>query len=93
MYVWCQKEQNVLPRKGFLANEKINLVIFDARTLTSKSKIKCESNVITKNLAQLIKNTYPSAFINILPSENYYQKAQDAIITIKVSIIAYHAAF
>lgn len=93
MYVWCPKEQMVPQRKGFLANQKIDLVVFDARTLTPKSKIECESKEITNNIAQLIKQTYPSALINILPSENYYQNPKDGIITIKVSISAYHAAF
>lgn len=93
MYVWCQKEQVVPQRKGFLADLKIDLVVFDARTLTASSKIECESDVITSNIAQLIKQTYPSATINILSSDEYYQKAKDGIITIKVSISAYHAAF
>ncbi len=93
MYVWCQKEQLSTPRKGFLINETINLIVFDGRMLTSKSKIECSSEVVTNNLAQLIKQTYPSAKINILKSEEYYKKSEDSLITIKVAISAYHAAF
>ena len=93
MYVWCQKEQEATPRKGFLQNKEIDLVIFDSRTLTTKSRIKCESEEIVKNLTNLIKQTYPAAKFNILESEEYYQNPEDNKLTIKIAISAYHAAF
>ena len=93
LYVWCQKEQIPTPRNGFLQEEEIDLVIFDGRTLTSKSKIECESEVIIQNLADYVKVTYPAAKINILKSDQYYDKPKDNTLTIKIAISAYHAAF
>lgn len=43
LYVWCPKEQLVMPRQGFLEKDSVNLVIFDGRILTEKSKIECTS--------------------------------------------------
>lgn len=93
MYVWCQKEQEATPRKGFLQNKEIDLVIFDTRTLTEKSRVKCESEEIVENLIDVIIKTYPSADFNILESENYYQNPAEDKLTIKIAISAYHAAF
>ena len=93
LYVWCQKEQIPTPRNGFLAEREIDLVIFDGRIMTPKSKIECSSESITNNLAQLIKITHPSATINILSTDSYYTKPKDSILTIKIAISAYHAAF
>ena len=93
LYVWCQEEQTPNPRNGFLSNEEINLIIFDGRTMTPKSKIECNSETIIKNLALTIKQTYNSAKINLLTSDNYYQKPAENTITIKIAISAYQAAF
>lgn len=93
LYVWCQKVQIPTPREGFMADNEINLVIFDGRTMTPKSRIKCSSESITDNLAQLIKETYPSAKVNVLPGSAYYEKPKDGVITVKIAISAYHAAF
>ncbi len=93
LYVWCQKEQIPTPRIGFLADKEIDLVIFDGRIMTAKSKVECSSESITNSLAQFIKSTYPSANINILTSDKYYQKPKDSTVTIKIAISAYHAAF
>ena len=40
MYVWCQKDQTPTPRKGFLENREIDLVIFDTRIMTEKRLLK-----------------------------------------------------
>jgi hypothetical protein len=93
LYVWCQKEQIPSPRNGFLSDEEINLIIFDGRTMTPKSKIECNSETIIKNLALTIKQTYKSAKINLLTSDNYYQKPAENTITIKIAISAYQAGF
>jgi len=93
LYVWCQKEQIPTPRKGFLADKEIDLVVFDGRIMTPKSKIECSSDSIINSLARLIKNTYPSAKINVLSGEDYYKNPKDSIVTIKIAISAYHAAF
>lgn len=93
MYVWCQKDQTPTPRKGFLENREIDLVIFDTRIMTEKSKIECESETIIENLIDLIKETYPSASFNVLESDRFYQNPKENILTIKIAISAYHAAF
>lgn len=93
MYVWCQKEQKPTPRKGFLENKEVDLVLFDTRIMTEKSKIECESETIINNLVDLIRKTYPSANFNVLKSNRFYQNPSENKITIKVAISAYHAAF
>ncbi|MBO0593921.1 hypothetical protein I2486_21160 [Cellulophaga sp. E16_2] len=93
MYVWCQKEQEPTPRKGFLENRQIDLVLYDTRILTKKSKIECESETIISNLVDLVRQTYPSASFNVLESDRFYQNPAENRLTIKIAISAYHAAF
>jgi hypothetical protein len=93
LYVWCQKEQIPTPRKQFLKGIEVDLVVFDSRILTPKSRIKCESEKIIENFTELIKATYSSAKINLLKSELYFKKPENNRITIKISISAYHSAF
>ncbi len=93
MYVWCQKDQIPTPRNGFLENTEIDLVLFDSRTITEKSKIECTSQEVINELIYLIKKTYPSAIFNILESDKFYQNPQPNKLTIKIAISAYQAAF
>jgi len=93
MYVWCQKEQEQTPRKGFLENRQIDLVLFDTRIMSKKSKIECESETIISNLVDLVRQTYPSANYNLLESDRFYQNPAENRLTIKIAISAYHAAF
>ena len=93
LYVWCQKEQIPTPRIDFLSESEIDLVIFDSRIMTPKSKIECDSQTTMKNLSELIKLTYPSARINSLKTDKYFKNPEKNKITIKITISAYHAAF
>lgn len=93
LYVWCQKDQIPVPRIEFLANSEINLVLFDGRILTEKSKIECDSQTTIKNLSELIRSTYPSAKINVLETDQYFKNPEKNKITVKIMISAYHAAF
>ncbi|OBX25266.1 hypothetical protein LX77_02960 [Gelidibacter algens] len=93
LYIWCQKDQIPTPRSEFLADSDIDLVIFDGRIMTSNSKIECTSQTIKNNLSELIRLTYPSAQINLLETDKYFENAKKNKITIKITISAYHAAF
>ncbi len=93
LYVWCPKEQKASPRQGFLQNDTIDLAIFDGRILPEKSKVECTSENTIMELAKLLKQTYPSAFINLLETTDYYKDSKQKRITIKIGISAYHAAF
>jgi len=93
LYVWCPQEQISIPRQGFLEKESVDLVIFDGRVLTKKSKVECSSENTIRALTEYIKLTYPSAIINVLTSEQYYKDPEVGRITIKIGISAYHAAF
>ena len=93
LYVWCPKDQVMTPRAGFLEKDTIDLVIFDGRLLTEKSKVECTSEETIKKLADFIKMTYPSAVINSLSTSYYYKDPLKNRITIKIGISAYHAAF
>lgn len=93
LYVWCPKEQVPTPRQGFLEMDSIDLVIFDGRLLTAKSKVECTSENIIAKLVEYIKLTYPSAIINPLKSDHYYRDPTINRITLKIGISAYHAAF
>ena len=93
LYVWCPKDQVPTPRQGFLEKDTIDLVIFDGRILTAKSKIECTPENTISQLTEFIKMTYPSAIVNILNSNLYYKDPSKNRITIKIGISAYHAAF
>ncbi|MFC0263382.1 hypothetical protein [Fontibacter flavus] len=93
LYVWCQKEQSITPRKKFLSDEVVDIVVFDGRNIPPKSKVECESETVINNLIDLIVETYPSANINVRDSDDYYEKPEDNRITFKISISAFHAAF
>ncbi len=92
LYVWCPKDQLVKPRTGFLENDTIDVAIFDGRILTKNSKVECTPENTIILLGEFIKETYPSAVIN-LKASNYYKDPLKNRITIKVGISAYHAAF
>lgn len=77
----------------FLENEEIDIVIFDARLLTEKSKVECTPEETTKALSDFIKNSYPSAKLNLIDSKEYFKDPKPNRITIKIGIAAYHAAF
>ncbi|MFT3903848.1 MAG: hypothetical protein QM727_11790 [Niabella sp.] len=93
LYVWCPKEQIATPRQGFLEKDTIDLVIFDGRILTPKSKVECTSDETINRLTDFIKRTYPSTTINILNTNQYYKDPAKNRITVKIGISAYHAAF
>jgi hypothetical protein len=93
LYVWCPKDQIPTPRQGFLDKDTIDLVIFDGRILTEKSKVECTSENTITQLGDYIKKTYPSAIINQLNSSLYFKDQLKNRITIKIGISAYHAAF
>ena len=93
LYVWCPKEQIPNPRHGFLKNDTIDLVVFDGRLLTKRSKVKCTSENTITELTEYIKHTYSAAVINIISSTQYYNDPVNDRITIKIGISAYHAAF
>jgi len=93
LYVWCQKNQLPSIRQNFSTEKEIDLVLFDNRIMTKKSKTECSSESIINNLTNFIKDTYPSIKFNLLSSENYYKNPNENSITIKIIISAYHAAF
>lgn len=93
LYVWCPKEQIATPRQGFLEKDTIDLVVFDGRILTSKSKVECTPDETINKLTDFIRQTYPSTTINVLNSNQYYKDPVKNRITVKIGISAYHAAF
>lgn len=93
LYVWCPKEQIPTPRKDFLEKDTIDLVIFDGRIFTDRSKVECTSENTILLLGEYLKMTYPSANINLQNSSLYFKDPIKNRITIKVGISAYHAAF
>ena len=93
LYVWCPKEQLIKPRQGFLAKDTIDLVIFDGRMFTERSKVECTSENTILQLGDFIQKTYPSAVINLINSSLYYKDPFKDRITIKIGISAYFAAF
>jgi len=92
LYVWCPNEQLTTPRQGFLQNDTIDLVIFDSRVFTAKSKVECTSENTIYELQKIFKQTYPSAVINILSTSDYYKDPKPNRITFKINISAYYVA-
>lgn len=93
LYVWPPKNEIPSPRPLFQKNDTINLSIFDGRTLTKKSKIECSSEELINSITNFIKIAYPNAYINAIPPQYYYKEAKENVITIKIGVSAYHAAF
>jgi hypothetical protein len=81
------------PRTTFLEGQSIDVIVFDGRLMTPKSKIECSSEEVVNEFISILKNTYPSATFNVLPPNEYYSEPNDSVITIKLGISAYHAAF
>lgn len=93
LYVWCPKDQLSTQRQGFLDKDTIDLVVFDGRILTEKSKVECTSENTILQLTEFIKTTYPSATMFVLTPSQYYKEPIKNRITIKIGISAFHAAF
>lgn len=93
LYVWCPKDQMITPRMNFLEKDTVDVVIFDGRLLTKNSKVECTSENTVAQLGDFIKQTYPSATVNLLSSAYYYKDPLKKRITVKIGISAYHAAF
>ncbi|MFD1628835.1 hypothetical protein [Pseudopedobacter beijingensis] len=93
LYVWCPKDQIATPRQDFLEKDTIDLVVFDGRILTPKSKIECTADGTINKLTDFIRQTYPATTINVLNSNQYYKDPANNRITVKIGISAYHAAF
>ena len=92
-YVTCPADHPHKVRHGFLEKDTVDLVIFDSRTLTKDSDIQCTSDDLIQNLSGLIKNSYPSAVVNIQSSRDFYSQPKANRITIKLEIAAYHAEY
>jgi hypothetical protein len=93
LYVWCPKDLIAAPRNGFLEKDTIDLVVFDGRILTPKSKVECTPEETINKLTEFIRQTYPSTTINVLNSNQYYKDPVNNRITVKIGISAYHAAY
>ena len=93
LYIWCPEDQIPTPRQGFLEKDTIDLVVFDGRILTAKSRIECTPENTISQLTEFIKMSYPSAIVNVTNTNLYYKDPLNNRITIKIGISAYHAAF
>ena len=93
LYTWCPSQAPIAPRGGFLKGQQINLVFFDARAFTKKSKVECESQQFLDEITSTIKRAYPSAEIKVLGSDSYWEDAAPNTVTMKIAISAHHAAF
>lgn len=93
LYVFCPEAQEVKARIGFMEGEKLNVVLFDGRQIPNKVKTDCSSEEFKAGLISIIKRSYPSVQVNILPESEYYKKADSGAVTIKLGILAYHAGF
>jgi hypothetical protein len=93
LYIWCPHEQKAIPRQGFLVNDTIDLVFFDGRIISDKSKIDCTSEKLINDLQRFVRDSYSSAYINFLNKEDFFKNPELNRITIKIGITAYHAAF
>lgn len=93
LFVWCPIEQLTAPRQGFLQKDTIDLIVFDGRILTEKSKVECTSENTITELQRVLKENYPSAFFNMLTANDYYKDPRPNRVSIKIGISAYHAAF
>lgn len=93
LYVWCPKDQMITSRTGFLEDQEIDIVVFDGRLLTKNSKVECSPEETVIRLQEFIRETYPSARVNLLESSSYFKDPVKNRITIKVGVAAFHAAF
>lgn len=91
MYVWCPPEEVIIPKIGLLKGCNINLVVTDKRNMSSKTRDKCSSEDLVAAVTNLVKATYPSAKIKVVPeSASPIEKNK---VTIEVDIVAYYATF
>lgn len=93
LYIWCPIESNIIERTKALENIEIDVIIFDGRIISTKSKVECSSESLSNKIFDAIKKAYPSAKVNLLSNELYYSSPRENAITIKIRISAYHSAF
>ncbi|KKX47963.1 hypothetical protein [Sphingobacterium sp. IITKGP-BTPF85] len=91
LYVWCPEHVEAPVRNDILRSDTVTIAFFDARILNKKSKIECNSEILTDKIFEQIKQVYPNIFFI---KDNSLYRSKDSINTIlKIGISAYHAGF
>ncbi len=91
MYIWCPDKLVASPKPDQLNGVSVNVFIEDSRILTEKTKNKCSTEELKNSFFLIIKETYPSANINLVTDNN--KKKEGATFLIEVNITAYYAIF
>jgi hypothetical protein len=86
LYIWCPEQQATKQHIGFLANQTVNLVVFDGRNIPSNSRSECSTSDLEQALKMYIQQIYPSCKIDILSDSAYYQSSAPGKITIKIDV-------
>jgi len=93
IYVWCPENYQIKPRAGLKEKDTINVVFFDGRSIPPKNKIECTSDQFVQTLFSQLKLAYPSVIFALKPESDYYKKATEKSILLKIGVSAYHAGF
>jgi hypothetical protein len=90
VYIGCPPQVDTKPNVGFIAQQAVDLVIVDTRTIPANARIECQGNDIRQVLKNFLQSEYPSCKITLLPDTLSPPKPNS--ITIKIGITAYQAS-
>lgn len=93
LYVWEPKPQSVSQRPFYTESDTIDVVMYDGRIFSKKSKIECTSEELIESIYDVLKQAYGKATICLMNSSEYNKKPLPGHVTIKIGIAAYGAGF
>ncbi|HTI61201.1 hypothetical protein [Mucilaginibacter sp.] len=90
VYIGCPEKVNAIPNAGFLAQQPVDVVIFDSRTIPAGAKIECQGTEVRQALQNFLQSEFPSCKMTLLPDT--LSAPKPGKITIKIGISAYQAS-
>jgi hypothetical protein len=90
VYIGCPEQVNSKPNVSFLAQQSVDLVIFDTRTIPPDAKIECQGTDVRQALENFLQSEFPSCSMTLLPDTLTAPKP--GRITIKIGIAGYQAS-
>lgn len=90
VYIGCPEKVNATPNAGFLAQQPVDLVISDSRTIPAGAKIECQGTDVRQALQNFLRSEFPSCRITLLPDT--LSAPKPGRITIKIGIAGYQAS-
>lgn len=90
VYIGCPEKVNATPDVGFLAQQPVDVVISDSRTIPAGAKIECQGTDVRQSVENFLRSEFPSCKMTLLPDTLGAPKPDR--ITIKIGVAGYQAS-